>query len=85
MGTVCSPEADDVFGPTVQASCRQGFDFTLLFEQIVLSSIPSMLIIGASILQAAVSTKKSTKTSRKWSGGVLKFTKQVKISQMLPS
>ena len=43
--TNCPSSADDVFGPTVQGDCRQGFDFTLLFEQTVLSIPPAFLLI----------------------------------------
>ena len=42
---ICSPDADNVFGPIVADVCRQGFDFTLLFEQSVLSMVPSVLLI----------------------------------------
>ncbi|KAI9925941.1 hypothetical protein MW887_005747 [Aspergillus wentii] len=45
---VCLPRADDVFGPRVDG-CRQGFDFTLLFEQAILSAVPSLLFIAVSI------------------------------------
>ena len=41
----CPPDADDVFGPIVNSSCRQGFDFTLLFEQSILSIGPSVLLL----------------------------------------
>lgn len=36
--------ADDVFGPIV-SGCRGDFDFTLLFEQSILSSVPSSILI----------------------------------------
>ncbi|CAH0054441.1 unnamed protein product [Clonostachys solani] len=39
----CDPQADNLFGPQV-VSCRDGLDFTLLFEQCVLSTVPSALI-----------------------------------------
>ena len=43
----CSlPGADDVFGPVV-LNCRSGFDFTLLFEQSVLTIIPAALLLIA--------------------------------------
>lgn len=43
----CNIQADNVFGPRV-AFCRDGFDFTLLFEQSILSALPSALLTGAS-------------------------------------
>lgn len=36
----CSYRADDLFGPAVQA-CRRSFDFTLLFEESILSIAPA--------------------------------------------
>ena len=41
---LCSPSADTVFGPAVSQDCRGGFDFTLLFEQSILSLVPSLLL-----------------------------------------
>src|SRR2546421_11635948 len=41
--STCTNGADNVFGPVVAPPCRQGFDFTLLFEQSILS-------IGASCI-----------------------------------
>ena len=40
--SVCS--SDDVFGPVVDG-CRGGFDFTLLFEQSILSIGPSAIFL----------------------------------------
>lgn len=39
--------ADRSFGPAVPSSCRGGFDFTLLFEQIFLSSLPAAALLLA--------------------------------------
>lgn len=36
----CSIDVHDVFGPTVARSCLNGFDFTLLFEESVLTLLP---------------------------------------------
>lgn len=35
---------DDDFGPIVW-TCRDGFDFTLLFEETILSMAPSIMVI----------------------------------------
>jgi ATP-binding cassette subfamily C (CFTR/MRP) protein 1 len=43
--STCSPHADNVFGPVVAAPCRHGFDFTLLFEQSILSIGPSCIFL----------------------------------------
>ncbi|GAM36282.1 vacuolar glutathione S-conjugate transporter [Talaromyces pinophilus] len=44
----CADAADDAFGPAVGAGCRDGFDFTLLFEQSILSILPAAIILIAS-------------------------------------
>jgi ATP-binding cassette, subfamily C (CFTR/MRP), member 1 len=46
--SVCDPQADNVFGPRV-VSCRGDFDFTLLFEQALLSMVPSAVVIIVSV------------------------------------
>ena len=43
--STCPLDADDAFGPIVISSCRQGFDFTLLFEQSILSIVPSVILL----------------------------------------
>ncbi|KXH47176.1 hypothetical protein CSIM01_06458 [Colletotrichum simmondsii] len=40
----CSLTADDAFGPIVQ-HCRDGFDFTLTFEQCLFTILPASLLI----------------------------------------
>ena len=40
----CLGSADNDFGPAV-LGCRNGFDFTLLFEQTILSLVPSLLLL----------------------------------------
>ncbi|EHK21751.1 uncharacterized protein TRIVIDRAFT_59905 [Trichoderma virens Gv29-8] len=65
----CVPSADNAFGPRVHG-CREDFDFTLLFEQSILSILPSLLVFlgfGATqialIIQYAVSDRAFTKIS----------------------
>ncbi|OJJ44494.1 hypothetical protein ASPZODRAFT_135308 [Penicilliopsis zonata CBS 506.65] len=36
----CSAAVEDVFGPVVAGSCLDGFDFTLLFEETILTILP---------------------------------------------
>jgi ATP-binding cassette subfamily C (CFTR/MRP) protein 1 len=43
---VCSPTADDLFGPMVHG-CRDGFDFTLTFEQCIFSILPAAFLLLA--------------------------------------
>lgn len=40
-------EADRSFGPAVPSNCRGGFDFTLLFEEIFFSLLPSTTLLVA--------------------------------------
>ena len=58
----CPSSADDAFGPTVQGDCRQGFDFTLLFEQTVLSIPPACLLIILAPWRISRLLKSSIKT-----------------------
>lgn len=39
----CSIDIHDVFGPTVAYACLNGFDFTLLFEESILTLLPLLL------------------------------------------
>lgn len=41
----CTLHTDNVFGPAVASPCRRGFDFTLLFEQSILSIAPSSIFL----------------------------------------
>lgn len=50
-----------MFGPVV-ASCRDGFDFTLLFEQAILSMAPSALVLAASAYRLRVLYRQPSKT-----------------------
>jgi ATP-binding cassette subfamily C (CFTR/MRP) protein 1 len=36
---------DNAFGPAISNECRSGFDFTLMFEQSILSILPSALLL----------------------------------------
>lgn len=46
----CSIQVQDVFGAAVAKSCLRGFDFTLLFEETILTILPlgitSMLVLS---------------------------------------
>ncbi len=42
--SACPPAADEKFGPRV-APCARSFDFTLLFEQAILSTVPSAIFL----------------------------------------
>ncbi|PNP52062.1 hypothetical protein THARTR1_07271 [Trichoderma harzianum] len=42
---LCAPTADAAFGPVVDAACRDGFDFTLVFEQSIFVLLPASLLV----------------------------------------
>ena len=42
----CSIQVENVFGPVVASSCLGGFDFTLLYEETVLTILP-LSVAGA--------------------------------------
>ncbi|KAL2022218.1 hypothetical protein VTK56DRAFT_5828 [Thermocarpiscus australiensis] len=44
---------DDNLGPWAGPSCRGGLDFTLLFEEAILSLLPTVLLVIAALLQVA--------------------------------
>ena len=39
------PSADNAFGPAIGANCRSTFDFTLLFEQTILTIAPASILL----------------------------------------
>jgi ATP-binding cassette subfamily C (CFTR/MRP) protein 1 len=45
--TQCVLADDDTFGPQVH-NCRDGFDFTLLFEQVIFTIVPVAMLLMAS-------------------------------------
>lgn len=56
--------ADNAFGPTTGPSCRSGFDFTLTFEQSILSTIPSALLLFVTPLRLGVLFGRNVKAIR---------------------
>ncbi|KAL7922301.1 multidrug resistance-like protein [Trichoderma austrokoningii] len=48
---LCAPTADAAFGPVVDAACRDGFDFTLVFEQSVFVLLPAAMLLLAAPLR----------------------------------
>lgn len=65
--------ADRSFGPVVPSSCRGGFDFTLLFEQIFFSFLPA----AALLLAASSRLWQLRRAQAVASGPVLQLSKQV--------
>lgn len=72
MSTTCQPGSDDVFGPVVQG-CRSNFDFTLLFEQTILSIGPAALLL----LFAPPRLVTLLRSSKKTRAGKLRLSKSV--------
>ncbi|PYI23686.1 putative ATP-binding cassette transporter [Aspergillus violaceofuscus CBS 115571] len=60
----CSLDADNVLGPVVALGCRNGFDFTLLFEQSILGIVPAAVFLLASPLRVGYLIKKDVRTQR---------------------
>lgn len=56
----CNAKADEAFGPVVNG-CRDSFDFTLLFEQSILSVLPSAFAIVSGIASIYKLWKQSMK------------------------
>lgn len=44
----CTTDADQAFGPLITRACR-AFDFTLMFEQTILSIVPSSIFLVSSL------------------------------------
>ncbi|PWY94818.1 multidrug resistance-associated protein [Aspergillus sclerotioniger CBS 115572] len=62
MSSGCSLEADNVFGPVVSHACRDGFDFTLLFEQSILGLLHALAFLLASPLRVRHLAKRDVRT-----------------------
>ena len=77
----CLPTADDVFGPVV-SGCRQNFDFTLLFEQGILTLVPAALLLLVAPIRLLQLYKASVKT-RPASVGQVKLVSYFKLNRVL--
>lgn len=62
----CSAADEDVFGPTVDKSCHNGFDFTLLFEELVLTLAPIILAWFAASIRVWTLRHAVEKANRSW-------------------
>jgi ATP-binding cassette, subfamily C (CFTR/MRP), member 1 len=77
----CSSFADDAFGPIVEQECRDGFDFTLTFEQYIFSLLPaSLLLIVVPFRLAYLSSRKKRGMAPVVGGRALKLAKLAAIS-----
>jgi hypothetical protein len=77
---LCAATADASFGPVVDAACRDGFDFTLLFEQSIFVLLPASLLL----LVAPLRLLKLRKASVKVTDNVSRAIKLVSCSPWLP-
>jgi ATP-binding cassette subfamily C (CFTR/MRP) protein 1 len=55
---------DDTFGPYAGPGCRGGFDFTLLFEESILSIAPIALILCVAPFRVFYLWRKGTKVKK---------------------
>ncbi|KAK2608934.1 hypothetical protein QQS21_002510 [Conoideocrella luteorostrata] len=62
----CSIDVHDVFGPTVAYSCLNGFDFTLLFEEAILTLLPLLLTVLLLVPRAILLRSTTPKVKRSW-------------------
>ncbi|KAK7222510.1 hypothetical protein V2G26_010513 [Clonostachys chloroleuca] len=77
--STCELGADDKFGPRV-IGCRDDFDFTLLFEQAILSTPLTVIAILVCIHRIAVLYKQSVKTKPGSSGSNRPILKQIPLA-----
>jgi hypothetical protein len=70
-GQLLPQNADDQFGPII--ACAHTFDFTLVFEQSILSIGPSAIFISLSLLRFSQLRKTNVKITR----GILGYAKVV--------
>ncbi|GBF62869.1 ABC transporter [Trichophyton mentagrophytes] len=62
----CSIEVEDVFGPSVAGSCLGGFDFTLLFEESILTLPPLGIAVAWAIVRLLALRREPAKARRSW-------------------
>ena len=72
----CTIDLEGKFGPQVDNACLDGFDFTLLFEESILSVSISALLLSAVPLRIAYLMRQPQKAV----GGVLHLAKLVRVS-----
>ncbi|KAK6823100.1 hypothetical protein RU639_006189 [Aspergillus parasiticus] len=58
----CSLQADNNFGPAIDPGCRDGFDFTLLFEQAILGLVPAVAFLLVCPLRLQFLVKRDVRT-----------------------
>ncbi|KAJ5408595.1 P-loop containing nucleoside triphosphate hydrolase protein [Penicillium cosmopolitanum] len=79
----CSAADQDVFGPTVASSCHHGFDFTLLFEETILTLLPILLVWVAALVRLWTLRHASEKVNRSWLYGAKEIALSLNIALQL--
>lgn len=78
FNTTCPASVDNSFGPWIGSNCRDGFDFTLLFEETILT-IPLLLLFlfafPIRIVQLARTETKVLPSVQHWLKAVCGFLK----------
>ncbi|KAJ5513372.1 P-loop containing nucleoside triphosphate hydrolase protein [Penicillium fimorum] len=62
MPSECSLQADNSFGPVLDSACRDGFDFTLLFEQTILGLVPAIAFLLVCPFRLRILVKRDVRT-----------------------
>ncbi|KAJ5217855.1 P-loop containing nucleoside triphosphate hydrolase protein [Penicillium citrinum] len=62
----CSAADEDLFGPIIAPSCHHGFDFTLYFEETILTLLPIAIVLLATLIRIWVLQRDAEKVNRSW-------------------
>ncbi|KAH8672363.1 P-loop containing nucleoside triphosphate hydrolase protein [Ilyonectria robusta] len=65
-GTGCSMGVEDAFGPTVVGACAGGFDFTLLFEEGILTLLPLGIALAWASIRLLALRAETAKVLPSW-------------------
>lgn len=63
--TICSASADQEFGPAIRG-CRSNFDFTLFFEETVLTLLPCVAFLPLALVRIVVLLTESPVAKTGW-------------------
>ncbi|KAK1982529.1 ABC multidrug transporter [Colletotrichum cereale] len=59
---LCPPGTDDALGPLIKPPCRDGNDFTLAFEDLFLTIVPSAILMLSTLARGFYLSRQSRKT-----------------------
>lgn len=62
----CSAADEDLFGPIIAPSCHHGFDFTLYFEETILTLLPIAIVWIAASIRVWALRQDVEKVNRSW-------------------